>query len=156
MPARAQRFLSSAQLLPAEQFWHDLHHEPARRRSPRVHANVPVSLSLIEGTAVPLSSNDLSYHGMQLRCDRVTATILRPDSHDTKEQAVYAATLKLEIDGITLRISAHARIAYVALLPDAPASTEVAIGMEFVRYEDGAQQALERFIEHHMVPAGWP
>ena len=105
---------------------------------------------------MPLSSNDLSYHGMQLRCDRVTAEILRPDSHATKGRSTYAATLKLEMDGLSLRISAHARIAYVALIPDAPASTEVAIGMAFVRFEDGAQQALERFIEYHMMPAGWP
>ena len=102
-----------------------------------------------------MHSNDLSYHGMQLRCDRVTAEILRPDSHGTKGQPIYAATLKLEIDGITLHISAHARVTYVALLPDAPASSEVAIGMAFVRFEDGAQQALEHFIEYHMMPAGW-
>ena len=151
----AERLFSTAQLPPAEQFWHDLHHS-ARRKSPRVHANVPVSLSPTKGASIPIRSNDLSYRGVQVRCARATAAILRPHSHGEQAQPTYAATLELGFDGLSLRISAHACIAYVTLDPDAPAHAEVAIGMSFVRFKNGAQQTLERFIEHHLLPAGWP
>lgn len=156
MPRSIQRLLSTAQLPAAERFWRDLHHNPGRRRAPRVHANVPVCLFPADGTRVPIVSDDLSYHGMQVCCDRATAALLRPHSHGTDTKPTCAVTLQLEFDGSALRVSAHARIAYVTLIADSPVSSEIAIGMSFVRFEDGAQQALERFIEHHLVPAGWP
>ena len=95
----------SAQLLRTEKFWADLHHDPARRKDPRVHANVPVCVSHSKGAKVEARSNDLSYHGMQLWCDRSTAAKLRPKSTARERNPHCVATLQLDIDGISLRRS---------------------------------------------------
>jgi hypothetical protein len=141
--------------LPADKFWCDLNDVEKRRQTPRVHANVPVTLDPGHGTSVEARTNDLSYHGMQVRCDKATAAILRPDSRGTKANPTYPATLQLDIDGISLRISADARIAHITLNSDDPPESAVAIGMTFVRFEDGAQEALHRFIDQHLMPADW-
>lgn len=156
MSRSTRRVLSNAQLPPAERFWSELHHAPTRRRDPRVHANVPVCVSVDKGAQVETRSNDLSYHGMQLRCDRKTAATLRPQAHGKGAHSVYPVTLQLGIDGVSFSVSTHARVAHVSLVNEASPDTEVAIGMTFVRFEKGAQAALHRFIDQHLLPAGWP
>ena len=142
--------------LPAERFWQELHHAPARRKSPRVHANVSVCLGQGKGPSVQTRTNDLSYHGMQVCCDKATAAMLQPKSNGKDAHPTYPVTLELDIEGMALRVNAHARVAHVTLLSGEPAQTEVAIGMTFVGFEDGAKMALNRFIEQHMRPARWP
>ena len=154
MPRNA-RTAPLAAPLPVDKFWGELHNVEKRRQTPRVHANVPVTLDPGHGTSVEARTNDLSYHGMQVRCDKATAAILRPDSRGEKANPTYPAILELDIDGISIRISAHARIAHITLNRDEPPESEVAIGMTFVRFEDGAQEALHRFIDQHLMPADY-
>jgi len=155
MSGTVQRLCSPAQLLPAEKFWRDLHHAQKRRKVPRVHANVPVHLSAVKGAVIEMRTNDLSYHGMQVWCDRGTAAILLPKASGDGAQPVYPIILQLDIDGISPPINAHVRIAHMTRVANAPAEKEVAIGLLFVCFEGGAQQALHRFIDQHLVPAGW-
>lgn len=48
----------------------------------------------------------------------------------------------------------HARIVHVTLIPDAAPAQEVALGVEFLRFEDGGARVLQRFVEQHLRPAG--
>lgn len=156
MSSRISRMPSTAQLPHTEKFWCELHASRKRRKAPRLHANIPVSLSPAKGPVVALRSNDLSWFGMQVRCDRQTATTLRPDTQDDAPQVVFPTTIQLDIEGISLRINAHSRVAHMTLVPGEPTESEIAIGFAFVRFEDDAQATLHRFIEQHMLPAGWP
>ena len=153
--SRQARTIPQTAPLPAEKFWNDLHDVAARRKTPRVHADVPVTLTPGNDSNVEARTNDLSYHGMQIRCSKDVAAQLRPHVRGAQAHPVYPATLQLEIDGISLRVSARARVAHVTLNLEEPAESAVAIGMTFVSFEDGAQEALHRFIDQHLLPADW-
>ena len=145
-----------AQLPHTEKFWSELHSARKRRKAPRLHANVPIFLTPANGPVLKLHSNDLSWFGMQVRCDRQTAATLRPDTNNHAPQAVFPTTLQLDIEGVSLRINAYSRVAHMTLVAGEPLDSEIAIGFTFVRFEQDAQQRLYRFIEQHLLPAGWP
>ena len=156
MSRNVNRKPSTAQLPHTEKFWRELHSARKRREIPRLHANVPVCLSPAKGLDIKLHSNDLSWFGMQVRCDRQTAATLRPDTSKDAPQAVFPTTLQLDIEGTALRINAYSRVAHITLVAEEPPESEIAIGFAFVRFEQGAQATLHRFIEQHLLPAGWP
>ncbi|MFT5445542.1 MAG: hypothetical protein ACI9DC_000703 [Gammaproteobacteria bacterium] len=147
---------STAQLPHTEKFWCELHRASKRRKAPRLHADVPICLSLAKGPDLKLSSNDLSWFGMQVRCDRQAATELRPNPKNDAPQTIFPTTLQLDIEGISLPITAYSRVAHMTLVAGAPPESEIAIGFAFVRFEQDAQTTLYRFIEQHLIPAGWP
>jgi hypothetical protein len=141
---------------PEEVFWDRLEHPAGhcRRSVPRVHANVAVHIGLANGVTLELTSNDLAACGMQLRCDRTTAEKLRSASLKGRAGApTYPITLDIELDGEVVQVGAHARIAHLTLVSDAPPPEEVAIGFELMRFADGGEHALQRYVEHHLRPA---
>jgi hypothetical protein len=46
------------------------------------------------------------------------------------------------------------RVTHLTLVPEAGTHDEVAIGIEFVSFADGAEKVLRRFLEQHLQPAG--
>jgi hypothetical protein len=152
MPRNSQRVSSRSGLQPEEAFWRDLDEAKSQRNAPRVHANVRVRLKAKGASTLKVRSNDVSFQGMQVLCDRETAEILRAQSKNSGTKAILAASLDLDVNGISLRVKVHARIAHITLDPQAPPDSAVAIGMAFVNYQDGAQHALYQFVVQHMRP----
>lgn len=140
---------------PLEAFWNKLAASgPNGRRSyPRIHAAVPVSVRETPSGPIELVSNDLSRYGMQVRCDRATAARLCPQSGIGQDPPTYPTSLQLRVSGIALRVSIHARIVHLTLVLDAPAAQEVALGLEFLRFQDGGEKVLQQFVEQHLRPA---
>lgn len=156
MPQTAKQQRDGAGDAPLEAFWDKLAARgPNGRRSyPRIHAGVPVRASETPGGALDLISNDLSRRGMQIRCDRATAARLCPHGGTARARPTYPMSLQLDVSGLRLRVNTHARIVHLTLVPDAPAAQEVAMGVEFLRFEDGGEKVLQRFVEQHLRPAG--
>jgi hypothetical protein len=140
---------------PLEAFWGALaaRGPNGRRRYPRVHAAVTVCVGETPCGPVDLISNDLSRVGMQIRCDRATVARLCPQS-GSGEEPTYPMSLRLRVSGLSLCVNTHARIVHLTRVHDAPAAQEVALGVEFVRFEDGGEKVLQRFVEQHLRPAG--
>jgi len=141
---------------PLEAFWGALaaRGQNWRRSYPRVHAAVPVCVAETPCGPIDLISNDLSRHGMQIRCDRATAARMCPQSSIGGEEPTFPMSLRLRVSGLSLCVSTHARIVHLTLIHDAPAAQEVALGVEFVRFENGGKKVLQRFVEQHLRPAG--
>jgi c-di-GMP-binding flagellar brake protein YcgR len=141
---------------PLEAFWGTLAARgPYRRRSyPRVHAAVPVCVGETQCGPIELISNDLSRYGMQIRCDRATTARMYPQSGIGGEEPTYPMSLRLRVSGLSRCVNTHARIVHLTLIHDAPAAQEVALGVEFVRFEDGGEKVLQRFVEQHLRPVG--
>ena len=139
-----------------ESFWkklaglqtHDRRHD-----YPRVHGNVPVRFSGTPGGHIDLTTNDLSKGGLQVACDRRTASRLRPGDSDQSMPA-YGITLLLNVEGRRLRVNGQARVVHVTQVPEAPPGEAMAVGVQFVKFESGGDVALMRFIEQHLYPAG--
>lgn len=141
---------------PLEAFWFKLSARGRhnRRSCPRVHANVPVCFDVTPSGTVETTSNDLSRYGMQVRCNRTTANLLRPASGGTAAKRTYPLVIQLEISGLALRVGAQGRIMHLTLVPDAAPGEEVAIGVEFLSFEAGGADVLQAFVEQHLCPAG--
>jgi hypothetical protein len=146
----------------AEVFWARLasHHRPphcgySRWSCPRVHADVPVTISLQGSQAIALRTNDLSLLGLQVRCDLRTAACFRPD-HSPGGEPVYVLEMRLGIDGADRTVMARGRLVHVTLLPDAPPEQEVAVGFKLQHFEDDGARILEHFVSHHLRPAPAP
>jgi hypothetical protein len=141
---------------PLEAFWGALaaRGQNWRRSYPRVHAAVPVCVAETPCGPIDLISNDLSRHGMQIRCDRATAARMCPQSSIGGEEPTFPMSLRLRVSGLSLCVNTHARIVHLTRVHDAPAAQEVALGVEFVRFEDGGEKVLQRFVEQHLRPAG--
>lgn len=139
-----------------ELFWDHLraHGPNGRRTYPRIHARVPVHIIETPSGTVGVVSVDVSRRGMQFRCDRATAVRLCPQSGIAHSKPTYPVTLDLKVGDHTLRINAHGRIAHLTLVPDAPATEAVAIGVEFLGFQDQGERVLQRFVEQHLRPVG--
>ena len=141
---------------PLDLFWIRLARQQgtSRRRIPRVHADVPVRLHLSPTLTLKLRSNDVAIHGMQIRCDRRRAECIRSAARArTGSLPTFPATLRLAVGGLSLRVSAHARVAHLSLIPDAGAEDEVVVGFQLAGFESGGELALLRFVEQHLCPA---
>ena len=99
---------------------------------------------------------NVSPGGMQVRCDRDTASRLCPENSLSKKG------VSLPVDGHLLlpthlgRVPVRVKclIVHTALVTGAPAETEVAIGVKFQEFRD--RQSLRQFmtfIEEQLVPA---
>lgn len=156
MREHAKQSRHGASDTPLEAFWGTLaaRGPNGRRRYPRVHAGVPVCVGETPCGPIDLISNDLSRVGMQICCDRATVARLCPQSDSGGEEPTYPMSLRLRVSGLSLCVNTHARIVHLTLVHDAPAAQEVALGVEFVRFEDGGEKVLQRFVEQHLRPAG--
>lgn len=166
MPEQANQVRYGAGDGPLEAFWDELAtRAPNGRRSyPRIHAAVPVRVCETPCGPIDLVSNDLSRCGMQIRCDRATVSRLCPQSDIGPDTPIcptpsypvptYPMSVQLRVSGLALRVNIHARIVHLTLVPDAPAAQEVALGVEFLRFQDGGEKVLQRFVEQHLRPAG--
>ena len=123
---------------------------PSRWRYPRVHANVPVRITVPPQEPVDLVSNDVSVLGLQVRCDRRTAARLRPDPKNVAGQTC-ALRLVLTLGKTRVAVSAHGRLVHVTLIPDAPAAQEVALGFELQAFEGRGGEVLERYVSRHLA-----
>lgn len=156
MPQKANHARQGASDARLDVFWQNLlaQRPDGRRSYPRVHAAVPVRVSETPSGAVEVITNDLARCGMQIRCDRATAQRLCPQPDVARDTPTYPMSLQLTVFKLALRVNIHARIVHLTLIPDALPAQEVAMGVEFVNFQNGGETVLERFVEQHLRPAG--
>ena len=138
----------------SERFWRRLE-QPSpstRRRFPRVHADVPVTVRPDGAGPVTVRSNDVSVFGLQVRCDPATAQQLsRVD--DPTELPSHRLKLALDVAGERAVVRGRARVVHVTPVSGAPDEQSIAVGFEIVSLEADGGELLERFVEQHLQPA---
>lgn len=126
-----------------------------RRQLPRIDIELPATLELDNGDCVGVRVFNISPEGMQVRCSRPLAASLCPAKRWTADGAPsLRARFRLPLRGTTVPLEVRCRIRHLNLLPKAPPDAEVAIGLEFRRFQsDGHLRRFVAFIEQQLVPA---
>ncbi len=126
-----------------------------QRQYPRIAISLPVVLRQGETTAVAVQMVNISPGGMQVRCNRETASRLCPaDSFSQKDVSLPVAghlLLPTHLGRVPVRV--RCLIVHVSLVTGAAAETEVAIGVKFRVFRDRRSlRHFVRFIEEQLVP----
>ncbi len=150
-----------------ERFWQQLlkSSRHSRRSFPRVHAIVPVCVLGVEKDLIDLCTKDMSFGGLQVRCDPQTIKRLlqlvtdadgpqgqrkaKPKNRNTYIKLVLCLTLK----GEERKIQCLARIVHVVQIPKAPPGQEIAVGFQFLGFKGKGKQIVGKFIEDFLIPA---
>ena len=121
-----------------------------RRRYPRIDMRSPVILTTEDHQVLSVRMRNLSAEGLQIRCDRETASKL----HLRRNQLVPGTGPKvmlrfeLTIKGAPLPFAGAARLCYVA----ARSNDEIAFGLQFTRLGLEAKKLLASYIVESMRP----
>ncbi len=152
-----------------DNFWQQLAGKDrhSRRSHPRVHADISVHVLEIEAQPIKLHCRDISFGGLQLRCCPETSQRLlrlklnacgtqdQPDANSVEGISRMKLEIRLVIDSRVHKIRTLARVAHYVHVPDALPGQEIAIGFQFLGFKDQGQEILIKFVEEHLIPAGF-
>jgi|GEM_PF-6120021 len=153
----------------SENFWRQLvmQNRRSRRNHPRIHADISVHVLTAENNPIKLNSRDISFGGLQVRCNPDTSRQVLGLSSDSLISHTCGADnpvdgiarmkleLRLVVDARVSKIQCLVRVAHYVLVADALPGQEIAIGFQFLGFKDRGKQVLNKFIEEHMIPAGF-
>ena len=153
----------------SEKFWQQLikQNRHSRRSHPRVHADISVHVLGIEDQPIKLHCQDISFGGLQLRCCPETSQRLlrlkldaltgpdQPSTNAVDSIARMNLEIRLVVNGKVRKILTLARVAHFVHIPDALPGQEIAIGFQFLGFKDRGKSLLTRFVEEHLIPAGF-
>jgi len=165
----ARTSFSSAPGNGGETFWQQLtdQNKHSRRSYPRIHADIRVQVLGVEAQPIELRSRDISFGGLQIRCDLQTCRrVLRLDPQAVVTQARHHANPVDDIAHIQLQINllvndrihkilCLTRVIHYVLIAGAPPGEEIAIGFRFLGFKEQGKRVLHRFVEENMIPAGY-
>ena len=152
-----------------ELFWQQLvkQNRRSRRSFPRIHADIPVQVLEIENQPIKVHSRDISFGGLQIRCNPETSQRLlrlKPEAMIKQNKAGVNPVdgivrmklqLNLVVDTKVHQIHCLARVAHYVHVPDSQPGQEIAMGFQFLSFRDQGQQLLSKFVEEHLIPAGF-
>ena len=115
-----------------------------KRTYPRVIIDSPISLSLSGSHPIEAMAHDISFEGIQIRCDHNTAQLIKGE--DNASDIDVSFTLPLE-DGQEA-IKARCKIMYILKLID----DTHAMGVRITDIDADRLKDLRRFIEVSMEP----
>ena len=159
----------------SETFWQQLvsQNQRPKRNYPRIHADISVHILGIEANPINVQSRDISFGGLQIRCNPETSQrLLRLSTDALKGQEKPGSDSLKEIDGIDRiehmklqirlvvasrvhKIQCLARVAHYVQVPGSAPGQEIAIGFQFLGFKDQDKQILNSFIEENLIPAGF-
>ncbi len=159
----------------SETFWQQLvqQNQRPKRNFPRIHADISVHILGIEANPIKVQSRDISYGGIQIRCNPETSQrVLRlntdalkgqektdSDTADGIDSVDKIEHMKLQIRLVVAsrvhKIQCLARVAHYVQVPDSTPGQEIAIGLQFLGFKDQDKQVLNSFIEENLIPAGF-
>ena len=156
----------------SETFWQQLvsQNQRPKRNYPRIHADISVHILGIEAKPIKVQSRDISFGGLQIRCNpetsqrllRLSTDVLKgqenPDP-DSLERIDGIEHMKLQIRLVVAsrvhKIQCLARVAHYVQVPESVPGQEIAIGFQFLGFKDQDKQILNSFIEENLIPAGF-
>lgn len=153
----------------SENFWQQLVHENrrSRRNYPRIHADISVHVLGLEARPIKLHSRDISFGGLQVRCNPETSQRVlglksgsvgfssKSSDNPVEEIARMKLELRLVVDSKVRKIQCLARVAHYVHITDALPGQEIAIGFQFLGFKDQGKQMLCKFVEENLIPAGF-
>ena len=152
----------------SETFWQQLvqQNQRPKRHYPRIHADISVHILGVEAKPIKVQSRDISFGGLQIRCNPETSQrVLRLNTDALKGQltdtdsAVGIDHMKLQIRLVVAsrvhKIQCLTRVAHYAQVPQSIPGQEIAIGFQFLGFMDQDKQVLNSFIEENLIPAGF-
>ena len=122
-----------------------------RRQYPRVVVETPVQVSSDEVRSILVTAHDISPDGLQIRCDRITASALHPSGRPVKEEDPPRIDIVLHLpfpDG-PRQLRAVCELSYIAVCPN----REIAFGVTFRELKPSAAATLTSFLEESLIPA---
>jgi hypothetical protein len=121
-----------------------------RRRYPRIDLRTPVILTTENHQVLKVRMRNLSAEGLQIRCDRATASKLHPRGNQIAPGTGPQVMLRFElpIKGNLHPFAGTARLCYLA----ARSIDEIAFGLEFTRLSLSAKKLLASFMVESMRP----
>ena len=115
-----------------------------KRAYPRVIIDSPVSLSLSGSHPIAARAYDISFEGMQIRCDHNTAQLIKGENDALDIEVSFTLPMGDKQEAI----KARCKIMYIHKLID----DTHAMGVRITDIEGDKQKDLRRFIEVSMEP----
>ncbi len=117
-----------------------------KRKYPRIIVDCPATLFFSEDQETEVLIHDICPGGIQVRCDKKTAHILKSE----KDKATYdfGMTFILPLEGERIKITVRCRLVYMIKIDEAIFAT----GMQFTSMDNANRKTLKRFIESSMEP----
>jgi hypothetical protein len=121
-----------------------------RRRYPRIEMRSTVILTTEDHQVLKVRMRNLSAEGLQIRCDRTTASKLHPRGKQIVPGTGPRVMLRfdLPIKGTSYPFAGTARLCYVA----ARSIEEIAFGLQFTRLSLPAKKLLASYMVESMRP----
>lgn len=122
-----------------------------RRKYPRIKIESPASIKVSKESIVEAIVHDVSIDGLQIRCDRETASIIHPSGKFIRsgKRPKVEVTFFLHVDGEEEVIIAACVVYYLAVIPE---TNEIAFGLFFNKIISNKLKVIERFIMDYLVP----
>jgi len=114
----------------------------------------PVTMRMLDGTTIKAYLGNVSYSGLQIKCNRLSARVLTPksgllakeDEIDVKISAILPFKNKVG------RIMAHCKLKYVALTETSNPEYAYAIGLQVTEYKGKSFQIIKELIDGLTLP----
>jgi c-di-GMP-binding flagellar brake protein YcgR len=121
-----------------------------KRKYPRIIINCPLSILLPNNNLVDTTVYDVSPGGIQARCDRATAHLLKQlcENAEQKKSVNIHINFIVPVNKKQVKIESTVKPVYILKLEQ----YVYAIGMQFIKMEGSSQKILKRFIENSMEP----
>lgn len=117
-----------------------------KRKYPRIIVECPGSLHFSENKDAEVIIYDICPGGIQVRCNRMTAQLLKQE----KDKAAYdfGLTFVLSLNNDEVKITVRCRLVYVVTMDNGI----YASGMQFTGMDKHSRKLLKQFIESSMEP----
>ena len=117
-----------------------------KRKYPRIIVDCPATLLFTENEEAEVLIHDICPGGIQVRCDRKTAQILKIEKDKAAHD--FGTIFILSHDGEQIKITVRCRLVYMVKIGEAV----FAAGMQFTGMDNANRKTLKRFIESSMEP----
>ena len=117
-----------------------------KRKYPRIIVDCPAMLQFPESHDVNVLIHDICPGGIQVRCDRETAHILKAEKEKAADD--FGMSFMLPVETRQMQVSVRCRLVYMVNLED----DIFASGMQFTSMDNRSRKSLKKFIETSMEP----
>ena len=117
-----------------------------KRKYPRIIVDCSATLFFSEKQKAEVLIHDICPGGIQVRCDKQTAQILKAEKDKATND--FGMDFELLLEGEQIKITVRCRLAYMVNIDDGIFSS----GMQFTNMDNHNRKLLKRFIESSMEP----
>jgi PilZ domain len=124
-----------------------------KRKYPRIHVNLPITLYLDNKQSITASIYDISPDGLQIRCSRSIAAELNPSGKKMSpdNNLIVNTKFTVPIEDKQHVVTVSCQIYYFVMLPDV-VGEDIAFGLKFRKFEGQSIRYIGSLIENELEP----